>query len=81
MDKHEIINISKQIKEIIDPINNFFIKTKDIHTLIKIAGLHGYMNANQADLVAKVNSEADWNDDVESSFHSALKDFKANNTW
>jgi F-type H+-transporting ATPase subunit alpha len=45
------------------------------------AALHSYMNANQADLVAKVNAEADWNDDVESAFHSAMKDFKANNTW
>jgi F-type H+-transporting ATPase subunit alpha len=45
------------------------------------AALHSYMNANQADLVAKVNAEADWNDDVESAFHNAVKDFKANNTW
>jgi F-type H+-transporting ATPase subunit alpha len=45
------------------------------------AALHSYMNANQAELVAKVNESADWNDEIESEFHSALKDFKANNTW
>ena len=45
------------------------------------AALHSYMNASQAELVAKVNESADWNDDVESEFHKALKDFKANNTW
>ena len=45
------------------------------------AALHSYMNANRAELVAKVNESADWNDDIESAFHDALKDFKANNTW
>ncbi len=45
------------------------------------AALHSYMNANQAELVAEVNKSADWNDDIESKFHQALKDFKANHTW
>ena len=45
------------------------------------AALHGYINAHQTELVAKVNSEANWNDEVENAFHDALKDFKANNTW
>ncbi len=45
------------------------------------AALHSYMNANQVDLVAKVNESADWNDEIESAFHDAVKDFKANNTW
>jgi len=45
------------------------------------AALHSYMNASQAELVAKVNESADWNDDIESAFHAAVKDFKANNTW
>jgi len=45
------------------------------------AAMHGYLNANQADLVAKVNAEADWNEDIANAFHAALKDFKANNTW
>ena len=45
------------------------------------AALHSYMNASQAELVAKVNESADWNDEVEAAFHSAVKDFKANNTW
>jgi F-type H+-transporting ATPase subunit alpha len=45
------------------------------------AALHSYMNANQAELVAKVNESADWNDEIESAFHDAVKDFKANNTW
>ncbi len=45
------------------------------------AGLHHYMAANQADLMAKVNAEAGWNDELESAFHDVLKDYKANGTW
>ena len=45
------------------------------------SALHSYMGANQADLVARVNAEADWNDELEAAFHDALKDFKANHTW
>jgi len=45
------------------------------------ASLHAYMAAHQADLVAKVNAEADWNDDLQAKFHDALKDFKSNHSW
>jgi F-type H+-transporting ATPase subunit alpha len=45
------------------------------------AALHSYMAANHAELVAKVNAEADWNDELEAAFHEALKDFKANHSW
>ena len=45
------------------------------------AALHSYMGANQAELVTKVNESADLNDDIESAFHAAVKDFKANSTW
>jgi F-type H+-transporting ATPase subunit alpha len=45
------------------------------------SALHSYMAANQADLVAKVNAEGDWNDELEAAFHDALKDFKANHSW
>ncbi|HIE55699.1 MAG TPA: F0F1 ATP synthase subunit alpha, partial [Chromatiaceae bacterium] len=45
------------------------------------AALHAYMNSTHADLMAKVNEETDWNDEVEAAFHDALKDFKANSTW
>jgi F-type H+-transporting ATPase subunit alpha len=45
------------------------------------SALHSYMASSKADLVAKVNAEADWNDELEAAFHEALKDFKANHTW
>jgi len=43
--------------------------------------LHDYMNSSHAELMAKVNEEADWNDEIEAAFHEALKDFKVNHTW
>jgi len=45
------------------------------------ASLHSYMAAHQADLVAEVNAEADWNDELQAKFHAALKDFKSNHSW
>jgi len=45
------------------------------------AALLSYMNSSQVELMAKVNSETDWNAEVEQAFHAALKDFKANHSW
>ncbi len=62
--------------------NEGYLDDVDINKVVDFeAALHSYMNANQADLVAKVNESADWNDAIESAFHDAVKDFKANNTW
>jgi F-type H+-transporting ATPase subunit alpha len=43
--------------------------------------MQSYMAANQAELLDKVNSTGDWNDEIESAFHDALKAFKASSTW
>ena len=62
--------------------NEGYLDDVDVNKVVAFeAALHAYMHASQADLVAKVNAEADWNDDVEQAFHDALKDFKDNNTW
>ena len=62
--------------------NEGYLDDVDIDKVVAFeAALHSYMAANQADLVAKVNAEADWNDELEAAFHEALKDFKANHTW
>jgi len=62
--------------------NEGYLDDVDTNKIVDFeAALHSYMNANQAELVAKVNEEADWNDDIANTFHDALKDFKANNTW
>jgi len=43
--------------------------------------LQGFMKSSKADLVAKINAETDYNDEVANSLHAAIKEFKANNTW
>ena len=62
--------------------NEGYLDDVDVEKIVAFeAALHAYMRSSQAELSDKVNQEADWNDDVESAFHDALKDFKANNTW
>jgi F-type H+/Na+-transporting ATPase subunit alpha len=45
------------------------------------AALQAYIKSNKADLLDKINDTGDYNDEIEEALHSALKDFKANNTW
>ncbi len=62
--------------------NEGYLDDVEITKIVSFEGaLHGYMAANHAELVAKVNAEADWNDELEAAFHEALKDFKANHSW
>jgi len=62
--------------------NEGYLDDVDVNKVVDFeSALHSYMAANRADLVAKVNAEADWNDELEKAFHDALKDFKANHTW
>jgi len=62
--------------------NEGYLDDVDIAKVVAFeSSLHSYMASNHAELVAKVNAEADWNDDLEKAFHDALKDFKANHTW
>ena len=43
--------------------------------------LVSYLNAEQKQLMDKINSEADYNDDIENALHDALKSFKENHAW
>jgi len=62
--------------------NEGYLDDVEINKVVSFeAALHSYMSANHAELVAKVNAEADWNDELEAAFHEALKDFKANHSW
>ena len=45
------------------------------------ASLLAYMNANQADLMAKINESGDYDDDIAAGLQAAIDDFKANHTW
>jgi F-type H+-transporting ATPase subunit alpha len=62
--------------------NEGYLDDVDVDKVVAFeSALHGFMAANRAELVAKVNAEADWNEELEAAFHEALKDFKANHTW
>jgi F-type H+/Na+-transporting ATPase subunit alpha len=43
--------------------------------------LVSYLNAEQKPLMDKINSEADYNDEIENALHDALKSFKENHAW
>ena len=43
--------------------------------------LHQFMQANHGDLMKKIVDTGDWNDDIESTFKSALDEFKKTGSW
>jgi F-type H+-transporting ATPase subunit alpha len=43
--------------------------------------VQSYMGSAQKPLLDKINETGDYSDEIKSSLHDALKDFKANNTW
>lgn len=43
--------------------------------------LQDYLRGNYQALLEKVDASCDFNDEIEQSFHEALKDFKANGSW
>lgn len=45
------------------------------------AALIAYMNANQTQLIAKINQTGDYDDDIAGELQAAIDDFKANHTW
>ena len=45
------------------------------------AALHSYMNSSHAELIEKINSTGDFDDDIEAALKSAVDDFKANHSW
>ncbi len=45
------------------------------------SALHSYMSSSHADLVDKINSTGDFDDDIEAALKAAVDDFKANHSW
>jgi F-type H+-transporting ATPase subunit alpha len=45
------------------------------------AALHGYMDGNCADLMAKIDETGDWNDELEAAFKKAVEDFKNSESY
>ena len=45
------------------------------------AALHDYMRSSHKDLLDKINSSGDYDDEIEKAIKSAVESFKANNVW
>ncbi len=62
--------------------NEGYLDDIDIGKIVPFeAALHAYMAENQGELVAKINAEGDWNDELEAAFHGAMKAFKETGSW
>ena len=45
------------------------------------AALLSHMKSEHGDLLDKINSSGDYNDEIQEALHAAVKSFKANNVW
>jgi F-type H+-transporting ATPase subunit alpha len=45
------------------------------------AALHTFMNTEHAQLMENINNSPEYTDEVQTAFHEALRDFKANHAW
>jgi len=62
--------------------NEGFLNDVDASKVVAFEGaMHAYINSNSADIVAKINDTADYNDDIAASMKAALEAFKANGVW
>ncbi len=62
--------------------NEGYLDDVDVDKVVDFeAALLSYMAGSQSELLSKINETGDWNDELEKTFHEALKDFKANHSW
>ena len=45
------------------------------------AALQAYMKSNESELMAKINENGDYNEEIESAMNEAIEKFKATSTW
>jgi F-type H+-transporting ATPase subunit alpha len=45
------------------------------------SAMHGYLRASQTNLMDKINTSGDYNDEIEAGMRAAIEDFKATATW
>ena len=45
------------------------------------ASLLSYMNSENAELMDRINTTGDYDDDIEAQFKAALEQFKATQSW
>ena len=62
--------------------NEGFLEDVEVDKILDFeAALVSYMNSEQADFMAEVNSEGAYNDDVVDRMQKALETFKSTQTW
>jgi F-type H+-transporting ATPase subunit alpha len=62
--------------------NEGYLDDVDVKKVVDFErALQSYMKTAQADLLDQINASGDYNDEIQSAMHAAIKDFKANNTW
>jgi F-type H+-transporting ATPase subunit alpha len=62
--------------------NMGYLDDVDVHKVVDFEqALLSYMKSAQGALLEKINTKGDYNDEIEQGLHTAIKDFKASNTW
>ena len=62
--------------------NEGYLDDVDVKKVVDFErALQSYVKSARAELLAKIDSTGDFNDEIAQAMHAAIKDFKANNTW
>jgi F-type H+-transporting ATPase subunit alpha len=62
--------------------NEGYLDDVDVNKVVDFEkAMLGYMNSSQKELMDKINTETDYNDEIEQALHNAMKSFKENHTW
>ena len=62
--------------------NEGFLDDVDVKKIVSFeAAMHSYINANNADLVSKIDETGDYNDEIAAEIKAAITKFKENGTW
>ncbi len=59
-----------------------YLDDVDVNKIVDFEhALHGYLRSSQSELLDKINTSGDYNDEIAGAMRKAMDDFKANNTW
>jgi len=62
--------------------NEGYLDDVDVKQVVSFEhSLQDYLRGHYQELLEKVNTDGDYNDEIEQTFHEVLKDFKANGSW
>ncbi len=62
--------------------NNGYLDDVDVIKIVDFENaMQDYMKSNSSDLMDLINENGDYNDDIDSKMHEAVKHFKSNSSW